>query len=208
MSCLTCPSEAKVFVTVVPKFAPIIIGAASPVLTTPAATSPTITDVETDVTPTKLSLPYGVNATSTISVDSTEHFTTFENAAVGETNPGYLKMGDEIIKYTGASGGSITGITRGNNPKAYIKGTPVRKYELAGVSLGRINKTHLLSEITDRDPAPITFDSYTIKIDTGADSSGDIPVIDRSSADSALTRPRLYFNDTRRSLFSQSILYV
>jgi len=157
----------------------------------------TITDVETDVTPTKLSLPYGVNATSTISVDSTEHFTTFENAAVGETNPGYLKMGDEIIKYTGASGGSITGITRGNNPKAYIKGTPVRKYELAGVSLGRINKTHLLSEITDRDPAPITFDSYTIKIDTGADSSGDIAVIDRSSADSALTRPRLYFNDTK-----------
>ena len=48
MSCLTCPSEAKVFVTVVPKFAPMIIGTASPVLTTPAATSPTITDVDTE----------------------------------------------------------------------------------------------------------------------------------------------------------------
>ena len=79
-----------------------------------------------------------------------------------------LQIGDEVIKYTGASGGSITGITRGNNAKGYIKGTPVRKYELGGVSLARINRTHLLSDVTDRDPNPITFDSYTVKIDTSA----------------------------------------
>ena len=78
-----------------------------------------------------------------------------------------------MIKYTGASGGSITGITRGNNKKSYIKGTPVRKYELGGVSLARINKTHLLSNVTDLDPNPITFDSYTIKIEPGGDISGN-----------------------------------
>ena len=107
----------------------------------------TLTEIESDVVPTKLSLPYGVNSTSTISVVSTDDFTTFENVSVGATNPGLLKIGDEVIKYTGASGGSITGITRGSNQKAYIKGSPVRKYELGGVSLSRINKTHLLSNV-------------------------------------------------------------
>ena len=161
----------------------------------------TLTDVETDVAPTKLSLPYGVNSTSTLSVVSTDNFTTFENVSVGATNPGYLKIGDEVIKYTGASGGSITGITRGNNAKAYIKGTPVRKYELGGVSLQRINRTHLMSDVTDLDPNPITFDSYTIKIDTGAltanQTNNTFTTLNRSSDGSAASNPKVYFNDTK-----------
>jgi len=161
----------------------------------------TISDVESDVPPTKLSLPYGSSSTSTISVVSTDNFTTYENVSVGATNPGLLQIGDEVIKYTGASGGSITGITRGNNAKGYIKGTPVRKYELGGVSLARINRTHLLSEITDRDPAPITFDSYTVKISTGALTAAQtglpFTVPDRSSNSSATSNPKLYFNSTK-----------
>ena len=104
-------------------------------------------------------------------------------------------------KYTGASGGSITGITRGNNAKAYIKGSPVRKYELGGVSLARINRTHLLSEVTDTDPAPITFDSYTVKIATGdltaAQTGLPFTVPDRSSGSSAASNPKLYFSETK-----------
>ena len=161
----------------------------------------TISDVESDVPPTKLSLPYGSSSTSTISVVSTDNFTTYENVSVGATNPGLLQIGDEVIKYTGASGGSITGITRGNNAKGYIKGTPVRKYELGGVSLARINRTHLLSEITDRDPAPITFDSYTVKVNTGALTAAQtglpFTVPDRSSNSSATSNPKLYFNSTK-----------
>ena len=49
----------------------------------------TISDVESDVIPTKLSLPYGSSSTSTISVESTDNFTTYENVAVGATNPGF-----------------------------------------------------------------------------------------------------------------------
>ena len=161
----------------------------------------TISDVESDVPPTKLSLPYGSSSTSTISVVSTDNFTTYENVAVGATNPGLLQIGDEVIKYTGASGGSITGITRGNNAKGYIKGTAVRKYELGGVSLARINRTHLLSEVTDTDPAPITFDSYTVKINNGALTAAQtgLPFTapDRSSGSSAASNPKLYFNDTK-----------
>ena len=161
----------------------------------------TISGVESDVIPTKLSLPYGATSTSTISVVSTNDFATYENVSVGATNPGLLQIGDEIIKYTGASSGSITGITRGNNAKGYIKGTPVRKYELGGVSLGRINRTHKLDEITDRDPNPITFDSYTIKVDTSALTSAQtglaFGVPDRESASSATSNPKLYINDTK-----------
>ena len=161
----------------------------------------TISDVESDVVPTKLSLPYGSSSTSTISVESTDNFTTYENVAVGATNPGLLQIGEEVIKYTGASGGSITGITRGNNAKGYIKGTPVRKYELGGVSLARINRTHLLSEITDRDPNPITFDSYTVKIATGdltaAQTGLPFSLPNRTSDASANSNPKLFFNDTK-----------
>ncbi len=161
----------------------------------------TLSDVETDISPTKLSLPYGSSSTSTLSVVSTDNFGTFENVSVGATNPGLLKVGDEVMQYTGASGGSITGITRGNNAKGYIKGSPVRKYELGGVSLARINRTHLLSDVTDLDPNPITFDSYTIKVDTSALTSAQtntpFSAANRQSDGSAASNPKLYLNDTK-----------
>jgi hypothetical protein len=158
-----------------------------------------ISGVESDVEPAKLSLTVGKNSTSSISINSTDNFTTFENVSVGATNPGLLKIGDEVIKYTGASSGSITGITRGNNKKKHKKGTPVRKYELGGVSLARINKTHLLSNVTDLDPNPITFDSYTIKIEPGGDISGnnELNSINRESDASEASFPKLYFNETK-----------
>ena len=39
-------------------------------------------------------------------------FSTFENVGVAATKPGYIKIKDEIIKYTGFSGDTLTGITR------------------------------------------------------------------------------------------------
>jgi hypothetical protein len=80
---------------------------------------------------------------------------------VGTTNAGYLLIGDEVISYTSASGGVISGtIVRGTNPKIIILlAAPVYKYELNGVSLRRINKTHDLNNVTVSNP--ITFDSYT-----------------------------------------------
>ncbi len=161
----------------------------------------TISGVESDVEPTKLSLPVGKNSTSTISVQSTDNFTTYENVAVGATNPGLLQIGDEVIRYTGASGGSITGITRGTNNKKHVKGTPVRKYELGGVSLGRINRTHLLSNVTDRDPNPITFDSYTVRLDTTtlqpAETGLAFGLPNRTDDYTAASNPKLYFNETK-----------
>ena len=48
-----------------------------------------------NVRPTKLSVAYGADATTAISVDSASVFSTFENVGVGTTNKGYLLIGGE-----------------------------------------------------------------------------------------------------------------
>ena len=132
-----------------------------------------IYNAQSDIKPTKLSIQLLSDSTGSISVDNSSIFSTFENVGVGTTNPGYLLIGDEVIEYTSVSSGVIGGnVVRGSSPKTYPVGTPVYKYELNGVSLRRINKTHNLNDVTISEP--IAFDSYHIKLDMSSDG------IDRS----------------------------
>jgi hypothetical protein len=148
-----------------------------------------ISDVQSDIRPTKLTAELPADSTGAISVDNSNAFSTFENVGVGTTNSGYMLIGNEIIEYTSASGGVIGGdIVRGSLPKTYPVGTPVYKYELNGVSLKRINKTHNLNNVTVLNP--ITFDSYHIKLDMSSDG------VDRSVGSSF---PVLYGNQTKSS---------
>ena len=147
-----------------------------------------ISGAVSDVKPTKLTSAYSASDTGTISVASVSDLQSFENIGVAVTNPGYLLIGDEIVGYTTASGGSINGITRGSNPGEYPVGTPVYKYEMNGISLRRINKEHSLGDATVSDP--IGFDHYNIKIDTSANGT------DRSTATGW---PRLYARNTKSS---------
>jgi hypothetical protein len=147
----------------------------------------TVYNAQSDIKPTKLNIQLASDSTGSISVDNSSSFSTFENVGVGTTNPGYLLIGDEVIEYTSVSGGVIGGnIVRGSSPKTYPLGTPVYKYELNGVSLRRINKTHNLNDVTISEP--ITFDSYHIKLDTSSDG------IDRSFDNGY---PVLYTNQTK-----------
>ena len=73
----------------------------------------------------------------------------------------------EIIKYTGVSGNTLTGISRAidagidDRRKSDHKGKSyVYKYEFNGVSLRKINKRH------DIDPREKTFNSYHVKVST------------------------------------------
>ena len=150
--------------------------------------------VQSDVLPTKLSLPYNTSASGSIAIEASDNFTTFENVAVGATNPGLVQIGDEIMKYTSVSSGSLGGITRGTGRSNYLKGQPVYKYELSGVSLARINRTHRMNQVSDRDPNPISFDSYTLKIDNSQISGGVVDAINRSSGSSF---PILYAGETK-----------
>ena len=149
----------------------------------------TISEAQSDVIPTKLTLPYNSDSTANITVETTNNLETFENVSVGTTYPGYILIDDEIISYTGASGGTISGITRGVDgtiPKNYIVGTPVYKYEMGGVSLRRINKTHNLSDVTVS--YPLTYDSYNVKLDM---STSGIARTD------GVSFPRLYLNQAK-----------
>ena len=159
----------------------------------------TIGNVSSDVIPTTLTAEYTATSTAPIPVANSTNFATFENVGVALTNRGYVLIGDEIIAYTETStgflGGTIeraVGSTFGsqNVARTYPAGTPVYKYELGGVSLFRINKSHYLGNATVSNP--ITFDSYTIKLDMGVStvSTG------RSDGNGF---PQLFVNQTKSS---------
>jgi len=151
----------------------------------------TLSNVNSDIIPTKLITAYDTDSTTAISVEDASLFSQFENVGVGTTNVGYLKIGDEIIGYTQVTGNTIGGtITRNvlGFKKNYPVGTLVYKYELGGVSLRRINKTHYLNDATVSNP--ITFDSHNIKINMASDGN------DRSTD---VGFPKLYFNESKFS---------
>jgi hypothetical protein len=150
--------------------------------------SVSISGVVGDIKPTTLTAEYASGSTDGIAVAAAASFTTFENVGVGTTNAGYIQIGDEIIEYTNVTGNTLGGdIVRGENPKTYPVGTPVYKYELAGVNLQRINRTHDMGDVTNLNP--FTFDSYQVKVDmtgsTGTDRSTDVGF------------PKLYIGDTK-----------
>jgi len=156
-----------------------------------------IKDVQSDIKPTKLSLALNVGNEASFSVDDASSFTTFENVGVGTTNQGLVKIGNEVIKYNNVTGNVITIDTRGDDQVDYLVGTPVYKYELGGVSLARINKTHGLSTSTSTaSSGSIGFDFYNVKIDQTSKSinGNQFDATDRSTD---VGFPKLYFNQTK-----------
>ena len=129
----------------------------------------TLSGLNTKSKPTLLTSEYSLTDTTAISIASSTSptiFGEFEGIGVGATNPGYVKIGQEVIEYTGVLGNTLTGISRGVDNTQIERHTVnnlVYKYELNGVSLRRINKTHNLND-TDNE-AKITLDTYDLKID-------------------------------------------
>ena len=150
-----------------------------------------INHVDTDITPTILTADYTNSDTGSISIASTTSFTTFENVSVASTNPGYVLIDNEIISYTGVGDGQLIGITRQIDQTRsynYPTGSIVKKYELNGVSLRRINKTHDLQDsLVQR---PIGLDYYYIKLDTSSNGT------DRNSGNGF---EKLYINESKSS---------
>jgi len=159
-----------------------------------------LSNVLSDIKPTFLSSDLDKNASNTISLDNVTNFNTFENVGVGTDNPGYIIIGNEIIAYEGLSGSSLTGITRSIDQTlafSYSAGTPVYKYEISGISLRRVNKTHNFSAVSVSNP--IDLDHYYIKIDTT--SAGKTEPLPQGQVDRSVgtTFPKLYVNQTKSS---------
>lgn len=116
---------------------------------------------------------------TTIELESTSGFETFEGLPVNDDNLGYAIIGYEVISYQGVSGNFLTGVVRSLDDsfaQPFNSGTFVYKYEFNGISLRRINKIHNFADV-DTQNHPINLDSYFIKIDTssnGKDRSNDL----------------------------------
>jgi len=158
----------------------------------------TLSGIEPDVRPVTLTSTISPSSTDAIVVSSVGILTTFENIVVSNLNPGYILVEDEIIRYTGVvtSTSSLIGIQRnvgGTISGSYSSGNLVYKYELSGVSLNRINKTHNLAD-ADQSKYPNDLDYYYIKINNGGIAG--VAITDRSSSNPN-SFPELYFASSR-----------
>ena len=123
-----------------------------------------------------------------------QYFTKFEGVDVGAANFGYLKINDEIIKYTSApsNGTSIGGPLQrgqlGTIASSHPEGSIIQKYEVSGVSLARINTKF------DIEDTGIDLDSYYLKIERGGVNSIDLSIIGRGRGTDSTNQPQLSFN--------------
>ena len=154
----------------------------------------TLSGIEGDVKPEKLTSTVDSSSTEDMTVTAIGIFTSFENVEVNSSNPGYVKLGNEIIKYTGVTTttSTLNNITRSvDNTKAgdYAINDKIFKYELNGVSLRRINSSHSFIP-TNNSKYPIDVDHYWIKV--GVSSRGE----DRATGN-ASGFPELFFSENK-----------
>ena len=149
----------------------------------------TLKNVKSNVAPVVLTSELLSENITSISVGAadTTNFATFEGIRVTPTNPGYVKINNEIIGYSDVSAsGILTIISGGRGIDSTIVSTHdinslMYKYELNGVSLRRINKTHDISDLN------IGLDGYYLEIDTSSNG------INRSTDGSFTGAPQLSF---------------
>jgi hypothetical protein len=171
-----------------------------------------LSDVEPNTIPTTIVGSISESKTGSVSIADTTGFAKFEGLDVSESNPGYAIINNEVIKYNSViSGspfpaGSLTISTDGRgeedtSPSDHSSGDVIKKYELNGISLRRINNvTHTISSLGLED------DSYHIEIDRsstyGVDRSADsssLPQVSFTSdefagGDDVLSTENILFN--------------
>ena len=128
----------------------------------------TFSNIVSDTLNAKLSTSLTVNATeilltdlsdNTFNVGATNWWYKLDNAYVSTTNLGYVKIGDEIISYTGTTATGLTGCVRGaleTTTSTHSKDDVVQCYQLNGIPLQQLNKTHIISAVTNMDEYQVT----------------------------------------------------
>ncbi len=133
-----------------------------------------ISGISTSLSKLTSQYPSSSGTSNELFVSSIFGFNVFENILVSASNPGYVRIANEILSYTGVNliSNSLTGVsreidsTKGFN---YPIDTFVEKYELNGVSLRRINKTHNLSDVSSAIKERIGADYYYVKVNMSTD---------------------------------------
>ena len=165
-----------------------------------------LSGVEANTTPTTITVDINDTTTGSVSIASTTGFDKFEGILVDGNNPGYAIINSEIVKYTSVGSGNITIDTSGRGlentvASSHNSGDTIKKYELNGVSLRRINNvTHTVSSFEA--------DSYHVQINRsstyGKNRSADVT--------STPTSPQVSFTSDEFAggnsvLSSENILY-
>jgi len=108
-----------------------------------------LTGVISEVPPTTLTSTLSAGATSIQLQDGSQFHQIIGGASIGNLNPGYIKIEDEIIQYSSIStnGQVITVATSGRGASGtadieHASGTEVMCYNLDGIPLTEINKVH------------------------------------------------------------------
>ncbi len=121
------------------------------------------------------------STTSAIAIGDSTGFDVFEGVLVSAANTGYAIINSEIISYTSVGINTLSGIVRGiDNTQSinHAQGSSIQKYEVSGVALNKINKTH------DVQALERSMDTFLIKIDREG----------RTVDISGVSQPQLSFN--------------
>ena len=136
----------------------------------------TMSNIESDLTVTTLASDITATSTSLTILSTDTDFGNFENIGIGSTNLGYIKIGEEIISYGSINGNDLSDLVRGVDSTvatSHSSGDYISKYEVNGVSLRRMNKSFVLSDVTTNKVN--TGNQYYLKVDmtsNGTNRSG------------------------------------
>jgi len=97
----------------------------------------------------------------TVADASSTVWTTVNGSAVSSSNPGYVLIDNEVLKYTAVSGNTLTIPSDGRGQfdttaAAHSSGASTSSYHINGIPLNQINKTHQIAEIIDLDSYKIS----------------------------------------------------
>ena len=127
-----------------------------------------IEGIISEVPDTSLTTTLAQGATTIQLSDASQFHTVIGGAVIGNLNPGYIKIGDEIIKYSAiaSDGKSVTVATSGRGASGtadveHPSGSAVECYNLDGIPLIELNKVH------DSISCP-WLDTYMLHIDSVA----------------------------------------
>jgi len=127
----------------------------------------TISGVISEISSTTLKTGISSTDTTLTVTDASAFHKTIAGLSISDSNPGYIKIENEILRYSAISsdGTTITITTNGRGasnttPVAHSQGATVDCYNLDGIPLTEINKTH--TEIAS--PTLDTYDLVTTSV--------------------------------------------
>lgn len=166
-----------------------------------------LSNIRTDVKHLLLRETISKDSTSDIliadSIDLTltsSHYSQFEGMPVSDTNPGYIKIGGEIIRYTSLVTNGFSGITRGLFDTVGSSHSPnnfIEKYELNNICLARLNTQHNFAMVDISDNTARSLDSFYVKIDRSGRMDGNVVLLTDRRSNNTNNYPELFFRETK-----------